>query len=56
MNLVALKLFADAVRPREQVKNVGGSFEVNEPRRLVAGDFAAVQDALAEDGQFVVVA
>ena len=55
MNLVALELFADAVGPRQQIKDVGGGFEVDEPERLVAGDLSAVQHPLAERGNPVMI-
>ena len=54
MNLVALELFANAVGPRQQIQNVGGRFEIEEPRRLVAGDVSAAEHALAERGKFLV--
>ena len=55
VNLVALELFADAVRPRQQIENVGGGFEIEEPRRFVAGDVSAAQNPLAEGGEFLVI-
>ena len=50
MDFVALEIFADAVGPRQQIENVGGIFEMEQPQRLVAGDVAAVQNAFAESG------
>ncbi len=54
MDFVAFELFAYAVRPREQIQNVGGRFEIEEPQCLVAGNLAATQNTLAEFGDFVV--
>ena len=55
MDFVALELFADAVGPRQQIQNVGGGFEVDEPQRLVAGNCSAAQNPLAEFGDFAVI-
>ena len=52
VNLVALEALADAVRPGHQIEDVGGGFQVKEPGRLLAGDVAAAQNALAERGEF----
>jgi len=52
MNLVALELFADTIRPRQQIQNVGGRFQIEKPQRFVTGDLATAQDTLAEDGKF----
>jgi hypothetical protein len=41
MDFVALEMFSDAVRPRQQIKNVGGRFEIEEPQRIVARDLSA---------------
>jgi hypothetical protein len=46
-------MFADAIRPREQIQNVGGRFEVEQKLRFVASDAAAVEDALAERGNLL---
>ena len=50
MNLVALELFADAVGPREQVHDVGVVLDAGQLDRLVAGDFSAVENPLAQLG------
>ena len=50
MNLVALELFADAVGPRQQIQDIRGGFQVDQPEGLVAGDLPAAEDPLAEPG------
>jgi len=55
VNFVALEMFADAIGPRQEIENVGGRFEIEQPRRFVAGDVAAAEDALAEDGKPFVI-
>jgi hypothetical protein len=50
VNLVAFEMLADAVGPGQQVQNVGGGFQVQQPLRLVAGDVATAEHALAEFG------
>jgi len=50
MNLVALELFADAVGPRQQIQDIRGGFQVEQPEGLVAGDLPAAEDPLAEPG------
>ena len=50
MNLVALEGFANAVGPRQQVENIGRSFEVEEFQRLLAGEVAAAQHPLTQGG------
>jgi hypothetical protein len=42
MNFVAFELFPDAVRPRKQINNVSGVFEIEEPQCLAMGDLFAV--------------
>ena len=42
MDFVALEFFPDAVGPGQQIKNVGGVFEVEQPQRFVAGNRSAV--------------
>jgi hypothetical protein len=54
MDFVALELFADAVSPREQIQNVGGRFEIEEPRRFVARNVTGAQNPFAEGGKFLV--
>ena len=55
MNLVALELLADAIRPRQQIQNIGGVFEIKKPRRLVAGNVSAAQNPFAERGDLAVI-
>ena len=50
VDLVALEIFADAVGPGQQIQNVGGRFEIEQPQRLVAGDLSAAQNPFAERG------
>jgi len=44
VDFVALEFFADAIGPRQQIENVGGRFEVDEPQRLVARNLSAAQN------------
>src|SRR5208282_5196223 len=44
VDFVALEMFADAIGPGKQIKNVRGSFETEEPQRFFAGDEAAAQN------------
>ena len=55
MNLVALELFTDAVGPRQQIEDVSGGFEVDEPVRLIAGNVPAAQNSFTERGKFLVI-
>jgi len=55
VNFVALEFYADAVGPREQVKNVGGVLEIEKKQRLVAGDMPTTQNASAESGDARVI-
>ena len=55
MNLVALELFANAVGPREEVQNVGGAFEMNQPQGFIAGDMAAPQNSFAQEGDLAMI-
>jgi hypothetical protein len=48
VDFVAFEFFAQAVRPREQIENVGVVFEIKEPQRLVARDAPAVQNPLSQ--------
>jgi hypothetical protein len=55
MDFVSLEFFANAIGPREQVKNVRGGFELEKPQRFIACDGPAVQNALAERGDTLVI-
>ena len=50
MDFVALEFLADAIGPRQQIKNVGRIFQMEEPQCLIARDGAAVQSAFAKSG------
>ena len=50
MDFVALEMFTDPVRPRQQIKNVGAVFDIKKPQRLLACHFAAGQNALPQAG------
>ena len=51
MDLVPFELLADAVGPREQVARVGTVFDLDQPRRFVQSDVAAVEHAAAHGVQ-----
>ena len=48
VDFVAFEFLAQAVRPREQIENVGAVFEIKEPQRLVARDAPAAQNPLSQ--------
>ena len=53
MNLVALEMFADAIGPSHEIKDVGGAFEGEEPVGFRAVKVAAVENAPPQCGQAV---
>ena len=55
MNLVALVLFADAIRPREQIQDVCRSFEIEEEQCFVARDTTTAENPFAEVGNALMV-
>ena len=55
MDLVALVVFANAIRPRHQVENVGGGFKVKQKQRLLARNGAAIQYPLPQFGNSAMV-
>jgi hypothetical protein len=54
VNLVSLEVFADAVGPGEQIKDVRCPFQFKEPPGLVTSNVSAVHDALAKFAQALV--
>ena len=44
MNLVPLEMLPNAISPRHHIKNIRRIFHGKEPQRLVAGNFAAIND------------
>jgi hypothetical protein len=56
VNFVAFEMFANAIRPGQQIQNVGGRFQVEKPRCLFARNLTAMQHAPAQSRDCFVIA